>query len=91
MRTFLILVFLAAPLHACLWDTDTLAQESEGMGDIKAVIVGGFPRNPPLYYEMRLTRVTASARQRTSPPGVPIPAASRTRCRRTIARSASGR
>lgn len=59
MRTFLILVFLAAPLHACLWDTDTLAQESAGMGDIKTVIVGGFPRNPSLYYEMRLTRVTA--------------------------------
>lgn len=58
MRLLLVLVLFAAPLAACLWDYDTLAQESRGMGDIKAVIAGGFPRNPPLYYEMRLERVT---------------------------------
>jgi tetratricopeptide (TPR) repeat protein len=53
----LIVLFLASPCFACLWDYDTLAQESAGMPDIKAVIAGGFPRNPPLYYEMRLERV----------------------------------
>lgn len=58
MRLFLLLALFAAPLAACLWDYDTLAQESAGMPDVKAVIVGGFPRNPPLYYEMRLERVT---------------------------------
>lgn len=52
------LLCLASPCFACLWDYDTLAQEAAGMPDIKAVIAGGFPRNPPLYYEMRLERVT---------------------------------
>ena len=58
MRTLLLFLVCAAPLAACLWDYDTLAQESAGMPDVKAAIVGGFPRNPPLYYEMRLERVT---------------------------------
>lgn len=59
MKTLIALWLLAAtPLAACLWDYDTLAQESRGMGDLKAVIVGGFARNPALYYEMRLERVT---------------------------------
>lgn len=59
MRLLLLLLSaLAAPLSACLWDYDTLAQESAGMPDIKAVIVGGFARNPDLYYEMRLERLT---------------------------------
>lgn len=59
MRYLLIFgILMTAPLHACLWDYDTLAQESAGLPDVKAAIVGGFPRNPPLYYEMRLERVT---------------------------------
>jgi tetratricopeptide (TPR) repeat protein len=60
MKPILIaaLILAAAPCFACLWDYDTLAQESAGMPDIKAVIAGGFPRNPPLYYQMRLERVT---------------------------------
>ncbi len=58
MVRLLLLLAFAAPLSACLWDYDTLAQESKGMPDVKAAIVGGFPRNPPLYYEMRLERVT---------------------------------
>lgn len=59
MKAILIAaLLLAAPCFACLWDYDTLAQEAAGMPDIRAVIAGGFPRNPPLYYEMRLERVT---------------------------------
>ncbi|MEZ5993788.1 MAG: hypothetical protein R3E76_15750 [Planctomycetota bacterium] len=54
----LLLALCANPLFACLWDSDTLAQESAGMPDVKVVIVGGFARNPDLYYEMRLERVT---------------------------------
>ncbi len=54
----ILLILFALPCAACLWDYDTLAQESAGMPDVKAVIAGGFPRNPPLYYEMRLERVT---------------------------------
>ena len=59
MKYLLLLIGVcAAPLGACLWDTDTLAQESAGMPDVKVVIVGGFARNPDLYYEMRLERVS---------------------------------
>ncbi|MCA8935946.1 MAG: hypothetical protein KDB68_07045 [Planctomycetes bacterium] len=54
----LLLALCANPLFACLWDSDTLAQESAGMPDVKVVIVGGFARNPALYYEMRLERIT---------------------------------
>jgi len=58
MRWTLLVLLWGAPLIACLWDYDTLAQESAGLPDVKAAIAGGFPRNPPLYYEMRLERWT---------------------------------
>lgn len=54
----LLLALCASPLSACLWDTDTLAEESAGLPEVKVVIVGGFARNPDLYYEMRLERVS---------------------------------
>ncbi len=54
----LVLIGLAVSAQACLWDSDTAAAEASGMSDIVAVITGRFPRNPPLYYEMRLDRVT---------------------------------
>lgn len=54
----LLLALCASPLNACLWDTDTLAEESAGLPEVKVVIVGGFARNPDLYYEMRLERVS---------------------------------
>ncbi|MEZ5163273.1 MAG: hypothetical protein R2688_05890 [Fimbriimonadaceae bacterium] len=53
--SLLALFSLAA---ACEWDSDTLAQELRGMPDILGVIAGRFDRNPPLYYEMRLDRVS---------------------------------
>lgn len=43
---------------ACLWDQDTLAEEATGNMDYIRVITGRFERNPPLYYKMRLDRVT---------------------------------
>ena len=46
------------PLTACLWDSDTLATEARGMPEVVRVITGRFERNPPLYYEMRLERVS---------------------------------
>ena len=56
-----IALLLAFPLTlaACLWDRDTPADEAKGLPDVVAVITGRFPRNPPLYYQMRLERVTA--------------------------------
>lgn len=49
---------LLSPAHACLWDSDTLATEAKGLPDVVQIITGRFPRNPPLFYEMRLARVS---------------------------------
>ena len=48
----------SAEASACLWDYDTLAQEALGVPDVVLAIAGGFVRNPPKYYEMRVERVT---------------------------------
>lgn len=47
-----------APRAGCLWDRDTLMHESLEAPRVMAAITGRFDRFPPLYYEMRLTRVT---------------------------------
>jgi hypothetical protein len=57
-RIFLLMLCLAIPSQACLWDSDTLATEAKGLPGVLEVITGRFERNPPLYYEMRLARVT---------------------------------
>lgn len=44
-------------LVACLWDSDTLAMEAKGKLDLVDAITGRFPRNPALYYQLRLQRV----------------------------------
>lgn len=44
--------------NACLWDSDTLRAEAAGAPGMVETIVGRFDRYPPLYYEMRLERVT---------------------------------
>lgn len=70
-----ILIFLlgfclfASPGRACLndRDSDSLAEEAQDLPDVAQVIVGRFPRNPPLFYQMRIARVqkelTANLRQ----------------------------
>ncbi len=61
-RTFTALaLLLGLPLAAaaCLWDRDTPASEAKGMPEVVAVLTGRFERNPPLFYAMRLARVTA--------------------------------
>lgn len=45
-------------LWACAWDSDTLAAEAKGIPDVVRVITGRFERNPDLYYQLRLQRVT---------------------------------
>ena len=52
------LMCLPAVTLACLWDRDTLRYEAKGLPGIVEVITGRFEREPPLYYEMRLERVT---------------------------------
>lgn len=51
---------LAGVAHGCLWDRDTLAAEAKGLPGITEIITGRFDRFPPLFYEMRLERVTAA-------------------------------
>ncbi len=66
MRRALMILILVGGLPltvlACLWDRDTPAEEAEGMPEVVAVITGRFPRNPPLFYEMRLARVAQHLR-----------------------------
>jgi hypothetical protein len=54
-----LLLGLPISVAACLWDRDTPASEAKGMPEVVAVLTGRFERNPPLFYEMRLARVTA--------------------------------
>lgn len=58
MPAFALLVGLSLSAAACLWDRDTPAEEALGLPEVVAVLTGRFERNPPLYYEMRLARVT---------------------------------
>jgi len=54
-----LLLGLPVSVAACLWDRDSPANEAKGMPEVVAVLTGRFERNPPLFYEMRLARVTA--------------------------------
>ena len=45
-------------VSGCLWDSDTLRAEAAGAPGLVETIVGRFDRYPPLYYQMRLDRVT---------------------------------
>ncbi|HVT12886.1 MAG TPA: hypothetical protein VHE55_11515 [Fimbriimonadaceae bacterium] len=53
-----LVALLASAAHACLWDSDTLAEEAANHMDLVRIITGRFERNPPLYYQMRLQRVS---------------------------------
>ncbi len=59
VTVFAVLLGFPVTLAACLWDRDTPSDEAKGLPEVVAVLTGRFPRNPPLYYEMRLDRVTA--------------------------------
>ena len=56
--TMLLLVSIVHSAGACLWDSDTPQDEALGLPEVVAAITGRFERNPPLYYEMRLARVS---------------------------------
>ena len=53
-----LLLGLPLSVAACLWDRDTPVDEARGLPEVVAVLTGRFERNPPLFYEMRLERVT---------------------------------
>ncbi len=54
-----LLLGLPLEVAACLWDRDTPASEAKRMPEVVAVLTVRFERNPPLFYVMRLARVTA--------------------------------
>ena len=45
---------------ACAWDRDTLAMEAKGLPELANILSGRFERQPDLYFEKRLARVTAA-------------------------------
>jgi tetratricopeptide (TPR) repeat protein len=53
-----LLLGTPAAVIACIWDRDTPVDEARGLPEVVAVLTGRFERNPPLFYEMRLERVT---------------------------------
>lgn len=56
---FLTVLHPFPPLHACLWDTETLLQERMAAPSVLEVIVGKFPRHSPAYYKWRLQNCLA--------------------------------
>ena len=56
---FTLLLGLPLSALACLWDRDTPASEALGLPEVVAAITGRFERNPPLFYQMRLDRVSS--------------------------------
>ena len=58
LTALILLLGLPLSVSACLWDRDTPVDEARGLPEVVAVLTGRFERNPPLFYEMRLERVT---------------------------------
>jgi tetratricopeptide (TPR) repeat protein len=58
LTSLILLLGLPLSVAACLWDRDTPVDEARGLPEVVAVLTGRFERNPPLFYEMRLERVT---------------------------------
>ncbi len=55
----LIVAGFSGTARACLndRDSDSLANEAQGLPDVVRVVTGRFERNPPLFYQMRINRV----------------------------------
>lgn len=51
-----VLLVCVRRASACIWDSDTLATEAEGLPGVLDILTGRFDRMPPLYFEMRLAR-----------------------------------
>jgi tetratricopeptide (TPR) repeat protein len=48
---------------ACMWDTDTLANEAKQNPGVVEASIGWFERNPALYFELRLKRAAEDIRK----------------------------
>lgn len=60
--TWLLVLAAVSAALACDWDIDTVARELKGLPEVSDAVFGRLEINPPLYYEMRLKRVTAEIR-----------------------------
>ena len=60
IAALLLTLVLTVAATACIndRDSDTLTLQAKGLPDTISVITGRFPRNPPLFYQMRIQRVT---------------------------------
>ena len=52
-----VLLTLAAPAAACLWDYDTLRDEQRGLPTVAAVLAGRWERHSPYFYGQRVERM----------------------------------
>lgn len=68
----LLLVFSSRAAFGCIndRDSDTLAQQGQQLPDVVRVITGRFERNPPLYFQMRIARVTKELQK--TPANLPL-------------------
>ncbi len=57
VRLIAMLLLLAAPAAACIWDYDTLRDEQRGLPDVAAVLVGKVERHSDFFYEQRIERM----------------------------------
>lgn len=51
-----LVLLLAPPLAASLWDRDSIAADAAPLPEARALLAGHIPRYPPEYYEVRLKR-----------------------------------
>lgn len=56
-----LLVAVAAPASACLWDYDTLVEEQRGLPSLEDAILGRYEVHTREYYERRRDRLEAKA------------------------------
>lgn len=64
LSRFILALAFCATCVSCLWDRDTLREESSRDPDLVKIIVGWFDRYPPEYYEHRIARVEKELREK---------------------------
>lgn len=52
-------VAVPAPAHACLWDSDTLKEESLGAREVAAVVTGDLGKHSAAFYQAKVTYTRA--------------------------------
>ena len=50
----ILILALASPALACLWDTDTLLDEQRGMPSVASILAGKWERHSTFFYEQRI-------------------------------------